>query len=233
MAPAAIISKPESTLKPLEALDPAPVVTQTFNKKLHSIDEDTSLWRVVNKTRKLAVGYKPANLVVPNTTLRLNRGAEQMQVRADVAPQLEALITAAKAAGHSLSLSSAYRSEALQKQFYDSYVAKDGQAQADIYSARPSYSEHQTGLAADLGRTDQNCQLQICFGDTEAGKWLAANAHTYGFIIRYMQGKEQITGYQYEPWHIRYVGTDLATEIHKTGQTLEEFFGLPAAPDYQ
>jgi D-alanyl-D-alanine carboxypeptidase len=85
-------------------------------------------------------------------------------------------------------------------------------------------------LAVDVG--NGVCNLELCFGNTNAGKWLANNAHVYGFVIRYPAGKESITGYQYEPWHLRYVGKELASEIFKSKQTLEEFFGLPAAPSY-
>src|SRR5699024_623564 len=101
-------------------------------------------------------------------------------------------------AGHSIPLVSGYRSYSYQAQLYDSYVARDGQAAADRYSARPGHSEHQSGLAMDVGAIDNN------YGQTPAGQWLNAHCAEYGFILRYPQGKESITGYMYEPWHIRY-----------------------------
>ena len=125
---------------------------------------------------------------------------------------------------------SGYRSQYTQTSVYNSYAQKDGVTAADRYSARPRYSEHQTGLAADLG--NGTCDLEICFGNTSAGKWLESNAHKYGFIIRYPKGKESLTGYQYEPWHLRYVGKELAIQIYKTNQTLEQFFGLPPSQSY-
>ena len=106
--------------------------------------------------------------------------------------------------------------------------------EADQQSARPGYSEHQTGFAADVGPVSQNCALQQCFGDTPEGKWLAANAYKYGFIIRYAADDQDITGYEAEPWHIRYVGTELSTQMHTTGiKTLEQFFNVPGGAVYR
>jgi D-alanyl-D-alanine carboxypeptidase len=140
-------------------------------------------------------------------------------------------VAAAVKDGINLVMISGYRSYAAQVSTYNGYVAKDGKTAADTYSARPGHSEHQTGWAADLG--NGTCDLEICFGDTKSGKWLATHAHEYGFIIRYPLGKEAITGYQYEPWHLRFVGLELSAELFKTGQTMEEFFGVvPAKQPY-
>ena len=112
-----------------------------------------------------------------------------------------------------------------QDSVYKKEVATYGQAKADTQSAKPGYSEHQTGLAIDVG--GGGCGIEDCFGETAEGKWLASNAYSYGFIIRYQAGKESITGYRAEPWHIRYVGTELSVEMNNTGiQTLEEFFNI-------
>jgi D-alanyl-D-alanine carboxypeptidase len=111
-------------------------------------------------------------------------------------------------------------------------VDATGQKHADSVSARPGHSEHQTGLAADLGASSGECALRACFGDMPEGKWLAANAYRYGFIIRYQKGATPRTGYAYEPWHLRYVGKQLAAEMQRTSVTLEEYFHLPAYPDY-
>ena len=151
-------------------------------------------------------------------------------MRAQAATALNELLTDAKTAGYNLQIISSYRSFSTQSITYNGYVARDGQAKADTYSARPGHSEHQTGLAVDLG--SGTCNLEICFGDSPAGKWLAANAWNYGFVIRYQKDKTAITGYQYEPWHIRFVGKELASEIKTKDITLEEFFGLPTAPNY-
>ena len=130
---------------------------------------------------------------------------------------LAKLQTAASLEGYDLPTLSAYRSYDYQAGLYNDYVARDGKEAADRYSAQPGKSEHQTGLAFDIGQLDDS------FGETPAGKWLAQHAHEYGFIIRYPKGKEHITGYMYEPWHVRYLGIDTATSVYQSGLTLEEY----------
>ncbi|MGK0553962.1 M15 family metallopeptidase [Macrococcus capreoli] len=125
-----------------------------------------------------------------------------------------------------LVIRSGYRSYADQQALYNSFVAKDGQAMAETYSAKPGQSEHQTGLAFDIGSRESVADISIQFGQTEEGNWLKAHAHEYGFIIRYGKGKIHITGYQYEPWHIRYVGKNHAARLYRSGQTLEEYLGV-------
>ena len=132
---------------------------------------------------------------------------------------LKQLQNGANTNGYDMPLLSGYRSFDYQASLYNNYVAMDGQAAADRYSARPGYSEHQTGLAFDIGELNNN------YGTTPAGQWLAKHAHEYGFIIRYPQGKESVTGYMYEPWHVRYLGIDLASNIYASGLTLEEYLG--------
>ncbi len=201
-----------------------------FDKQQYSVDEPGSLWWVVNRQRPLPDGYVPPDLVVPGVRLRLGASNQQMNAHQIIEPDLIRMFSSAAADGVTLVFGSGYRSEALQRQFYNSYVAQDGQIAADRYSARPGTSEHQTGLSFDATSTSGTCHLEICFEDTPEGKWLAEHAHKYGFIIRYPNGKENITGYQYEPWHMRYVGTELATELKNSGQTMEEFFGLDPVP---
>ncbi len=206
-----------------------------FDKSQHSLKDAGSLWVVVNKTRQLQpASYVPKNLVVPNIPLRSNITDTEKYVRADMAPSLEKMVEDANAQGVHFNLQSGYRSYQFQVDLYNSYVAAQGKSVADSQSARPGYSEHQTGLAADLGGTsDPSCNVADCFADTVEGKWLAANAYKYGFLIRYPADKVNVTGYIYEPWHIRYIGASLSTEMHKSHiETLEEFFGLPAAPSY-
>lgn len=144
-------------------------------------------------------------------------------VDADAYNSLLAMINDAANQGISLWLVSGYRSYWDQDRIYNNYVARDGQAAADRYSARPGHSEHQTGLAFDLNSLYQS------FGDTAEGIWLAENCHRYGFIIRYPMDKEHITGYMYEPWHVRYVGGDLAAKIKASGLCVEEYFGITSA----
>ncbi len=198
-----------------------------FDKNKYSTDEPGSVWQIVNKKRALPANYVPEDLIVPDVRLRLVASEQQMKFRQIAEADLVAMFNAAKEAGVTLVFGSGYRSYELQKQFYDSYVARDGQAAADRYSARPGTSEHQTGLSFDVTSISGKCHLEICFEDLPEGQWIKAHAHKYGFIIRYPDGKESITGYQYEPWHLRYIGKELANEYHKTNtKTLEEFFGL-------
>ena len=125
--------------------------------------------------------------------------------------------------GISLTIKSGFRSYATQEALYQRYVARDGKAAADRYSARPGHSEHQTGLALDINKASDT------FNGTPEAKWLAANCWKYGFIIRYPEGKESITGYKYESWHVRYLGKDLAKSVTESGLTLEEYFGITSA----
>jgi D-alanyl-D-alanine carboxypeptidase len=142
-----------------------------------------------------------------------------------VAEPLQDLFAAAEKDGFHLILLSGYRSEAYQEKIYARYQKK--LKRAAIASARPGYSEHQTGLAVDLNRDkDLKCLTMPCFADMPEAKWLADHAHEFGFIIRYEKTKEAITGYEYEPWHLRYVGKDLATELFNMHKTMEEFFGV-------
>lgn len=206
--------------------------TPDFDKARYSANQASSLWVVVNKGRSLPGDYIPAGLVVPAVPLRLGPASMEMHLRSDAAAALEQLFAAAKADGVNLMLSSGYRSYSEQISLYNSYVAGSGSAQADTFSARPGHSEHQTGLAADIEPLNHNCEVDQCFASTPEGRWLAANAYKSGFIIRYGKHDEALTGYEYEPWHIRYVGSDLASQLNSTGQTLEQFFDLPAYQTY-
>jgi len=137
------------------------------------------------------------------------------------------MVAEAKLSGINLTAFSTYRSYEYQVSLYDRYVSKDGVEKADRYSARPGYSEHQTGLAFDIGEVNyEKYWASNKFADTEAGKWVAANAYRYGFILRYPEGKEHITGYMHESWHFRYVGKEIAEEVFKRNITLEEYLGL-------
>lgn len=202
----------------------------------HSLTSAGSLWVIVNKTRRLnPANYTPANLVTPNIPLRDNITNDEKQVSADMTTALEKMVDDANTQGVHFNLQSGYRSYQFQVKLYNTYVREQSKSVADSQSARPGYSEHQTGLAVDLGGTSKpSCNVEDCFAKTIEGKWLAANAYSYGFIIRYPSGKEDITGYVYEPWHIRYVGTALSEQMHEHGiETLEQFFDLPNAPNYK
>ncbi len=207
-----------------------PAVVPTFNRSALSIDDPTSLWVVVDKGRSLnPPDYIPPDLVdvpVPHVW--------PPKLRAEASTAVVSMFAAFTAeTGLQLQSHSAYRSYSTQVDVYNRDVADHGQAYADTSTARPGTSEHQTGLAIDISSLPAECALNTCFGDTEHGRWLAQNAWRFGFLLRYPADKVAITGYDYEPWHFRYIGVELATEMHNTGvTTLEEFFGLPAAPGY-
>lgn len=206
---------------------------QNFNKSIHSISDPGSVWWIINKVRPInPIEYAPDTLITPNVTLRMANGNSEMRLKQEASVALEIMFADAKKDNKNLMLVSGYRSYQLQIAIYNANVQKYGQAGSDKQSARPGTSEHQTGLAADVGSINRECELEICFADSPEGIWLTANAHLHGFIIRYPEGKENITGYQYEPWHLRYVGKELATEMHTSKiQTLEEFFDI--IPDKQ
>ena len=146
-------------------------------------------------------------------------------MRKTAARAFNKLTDAAAEKGYTIKLTSAYRPYSFQKQLYEQYIKEDGKRKAEQYSAKPGYSEHQSGLTADVSSPSVNYSLSQAYGSTEEGKWLAKNAHKYGFIIRYPKGKEDITGYEYEPCHIRYVGKEAAREIYEQKITLEEYLG--------
>lgn len=183
-----------------------------------SYQQASSLTAVVNKKHKLPQDYKPKNF----------KPVSGIYLRTEAANAAVTLIDTAAKAGHNLKIISGYRSYSSQAVIYNNYVNQDGQSAADTYSARPGHSEHQTGLAVDFGNTSGYCDLEVCFGNTPAGKWLAANASVYGFVVRYPSGRENSTGYQYEPWHLRYLGIDTAKSVASSGKTLDEYFGIPA-----
>lgn len=140
---------------------------------------------------------------------------------------LNELIAAAKEEGLDLFVISSFRTFEYQYNLYSNYLLRSGRDAADRYSARPGFSEHHTGLAFDLNSADQS------FGKTAEGIWLADNCSRFGFIIRYPKDKEDITGYMYEPWHIRYLGSDIASEITEKGICLEEYLGIDSVYKYQ
>lgn len=129
----------------------------------------------------------------------------------------EEMENAASSEGVALTIVSAHRTHDFQANLYDRYVSRNGKAEADTFSARPGYSEHETGLAVDLNQVD------TAFEDTKAFAWLAENAHLYGFILRYPKGAENLTGYMYEPWHYRFVGKEVATQIKEEGITFDAY----------
>ena len=157
---------------------------------------------IANKTYSLPASYAPGGL-----TAECSAAFKEMQREA-------------ARSGIDLYIVSGYRSYSQQQSIYNRYCARDGKAEADTYSARPGHSEHQSGLAMDLN------SLYASFAYTAEGRWLAANAYRFGFIIRYPKNKQSVTGYIYEPWHVRYLGKELAKDVYNSGSCLEEYFGI-------
>jgi zinc D-Ala-D-Ala carboxypeptidase len=219
--PSASTKTNSSTARATPSATPTP--TPVFDKTQFSTTDPSSDWVMVNKQNPLnPVNYKPplAPLNLPGVGgyMRPEAAAALQQMFADYKAQ----------SGSQLTVVSPYRSYGTQVSTYNGWVTRLGQAQADRQSARPGFSEHQTGLAVDI-----DTAVSEAFGQTPAGIWLAQNSWKYGFVVRYQQGQESVTGYEYEPWHFRYVGVPLATELQKDGfPSLETFFGYPAAPNY-
>ena len=180
---------------------------------------------LVNKKRNLPYDYVPEDLVTLDEVPTVLENPEVNQLRNAAYEALKDLFKAAKEeSGYELYARSGYRSYNTQTSLYSSYVESYGRAAADKYSAKQGQSEHQTGLSIDITCEALNFKLDDTFGETEEGKWVAENAHRFGYIIRYPKGKEDITGYMYEPWHIRFLGTELAGKVYESGLTLEEYF---------
>jgi D-alanyl-D-alanine carboxypeptidase len=188
-----------------------------------------SLQVIVNKAHPLVPkSYHPRELVRVPKYNPLGR-----IVRKDVSEAIVKLGNRMKADGKGiLFVMSGFRSFGSQSKIHAAKVSSLGKDRGEHLAARPGYSEHQTGLAVDFGAQGVST-LQVSFAKTKAGIWLAANSYKYGFVLRYPYGKTKITGYSFEPWHFRFVGVATATDMHDRGiTTLEEFYALPAAPNY-
>ncbi len=220
-------TKQEVTSDSDETSDQPPEPQQQVQKPVetnwpvtYTTEEAASLTVVVNKKHKLPSDYAPVLETVAGSDMRT-----------EAAQAMQELLNAAQKDGVPMKIVSGYRSYQTQVTTYQYWVDQQGKTQADRSSARAGHSEHQTGLAADLGMPDGSCELLICFGETPQGIWLAEHAPEYGFIIRYESDTEAITGYQYEPWHIRYLGTETAKAVVASGKTLDEYYDVEAG-DY-
>jgi len=215
--------------RPTPTSSPTPSIV-AFDKSAHSVVDPASTWLVVNKSRALnPVGFVPGDLVYPDVTY-VNR----QPMRQQTADALVAMFAAGRAeAGLEFSVQSAYRSYDSQVRVYDEDVQQHGRDFADTDTARPGNSEHQTGLAVDISAVPAKCSLDACFAQTPQGEWLAKNAYRFGFLLRYPADKVAVTGFTFEPWHFRFVGVPLSTELHTVGvTTLEEFFSVPGGTAY-
>ncbi|MFM1650573.1 D-alanyl-D-alanine carboxypeptidase family protein [Brevibacillus sp. B_LB10_24] len=219
----AAVSTPEPPAGNSAEETPAPeAVAQADAPKPAEADSITVL---VNKSVPLPEDYAPADLVKPNVPFPFKEDLPKKYLRKEAAEALEQLFAGAKQDGIELYGVSGYRSYATQVAVYNQNVKTQGVEAANRVSAIPGHSEHQTGLAIDVSSRSAKFGLEEEFGDTPEGKWLAQHAPEYGFIIRYPKGKEGITGYAYEPWHIRYVGAKVAQEVTRRGITLDEYLG--------
>ncbi len=188
-----------------------------FYENIKTITYPNELLVLVNKYNKLPANFQQYNLVNMDRGYTVNDGKQYLLL--DVAyEKYVQMADAARIAGLSMRVVSAYRTEAYQSGLYYNKLRTTGKVNADNYSARPGHSEHQTGLAVDINSTSGSFEYTAEF------RWLQQHAHEYGFILRYPKGKEWITGYAYEPWHYRYVGIDVATIIYEEGITYEEYY---------
>lgn len=180
----------------------------------------SSMLALINPSTKLSPeDYTPKDLV--------NVAGTSVTLRPEAAEAVEALVADARKSGHSIKVLSAFRSYQRQSALFNQYQSKYGTAYAERISARPGTSEHQLGLAADLGYTNSYAELKEAFGQTPAGQWIAKHAVDYGLIIRYPVGMESITGYKYEPWHVRYIGEEQAKAMAASGaKTYEEYYSM-------
>ncbi len=179
---------------------------------------------VVNKKRHLSSDYRPDDLVEANVDYAQSNLSVR-PLRKEAALALERLFEDAQRDGYKFYALSGFRSYDMQVGIYKNNIAQYGsEKKANLYSAKAGESEHQLGLSMDVTTKEVGFRLTEGLGDTDAGKWLAKNCYKQGFIIRFPKGKEKITGYNYEPWHVRYVGKTLAKVIHDNDLTLEEYF---------
>lgn len=188
-----------------------------FYQNVTVVEDPYALLVLVNKYNQLPNGYEQYNLVNMKREHTSNDGKQYLLAGVAYDKYIE-MSEAIKKDGLSMRVVSAYRTENYQRNLYNNRVRTTGRINADNYSARPGHSEHQTGLAVDIGTT------KGVFEYTPEFKWLQNHAHEYGFILRYPKGKEWITGYSYEPWHYRYVGVDAAKIIYEEGITYEEYY---------
>lgn len=189
-----------------------------FYTEVEEIAEPGDLLVLCNKYHKLPDGYKPSELV--QITSGHSNGGKTLYLQKEAAEAFEQLCEGAAAEGYTILGQSGYRSYDYQKQLYNNYKAKDGEAAADTYSARPGFSEHQTGLAMDI------CNGVLAynsFGKTKEYEWAKENLHKYGFILHYLPESQWITGYKTEEWHIRYVGIETATKVYELNITFDEY----------
>ena len=210
---------PTATPEPTEAPTPTPIVVNT---------DTSTVTYLVNREYPLPANFVPEGLTTPDVLFPFSdTSIDKAKMTPEAGNALALLFDAAyDEAKLTLYGVSAYRSYSRQYTIYATNLVTRGIAHTNRYSAAPGRSEHQTGLAIDISCASEGFGLETTFADTPEGIWVAENAHRFGFILRYPKDKEDITGYNYEPWHIRYVGTELAGYLYETGLTLDEYYGV-------
>jgi zinc D-Ala-D-Ala carboxypeptidase len=195
---------------------------ETAKQKNRQKAADMGLLLLVNKQHPLDKEYMPEDLTAMSYYAP-DRTEAGRYMREEAAAAFSAMVQQAALDGMEIKMTTAYRSYGFQKILFDNYVKQYGEENASRFSAKPGESEHQTGLAVDVSSPGVDFQLTDEFGETDEGKWVASHAHAFGFILRYPKGKEDITGYMHEPWHLRYVGKFVSNEIYEEQTTLEEY----------
>lgn len=194
--------------------------------------EPSSITVFVNKEYALPKDYVPEDLIIPDVLFDITGFDERKLLRMDAAIALEQLFTAASADGYTLYGVSGYRSYTRQETIFKDNIVKKGKKHTLKYSAVPGTSEHQTGLSIDVSTKEMKFRLVTTFANSPEGKWLADHAHYFGYIVRYPKNRSKVTGYAYEPWHIRYVGKDLANYLYMNDLTLEEYYNYTPGEDF-
>lgn len=225
-------AKPTATAEPSPEPTANPLLPEDINSILNSANTapiDTlpdSYTVLVNRDYLLPSDYVPKDLTEPKVRFSHSEHDDKRKLRKTAARALEKMFSAAEKKRILLYGVSGYRSYKRQESIYRRNISLYGKKSTDALSAKPGSSEHQSGLTIDISTNSINCVLSERFSGTKEGKWVAKNAHKYGYIIRYPKGKTKITGYSFEPWHIRYVGVSVATYLYKKKLTLEEFYGV-------
>lgn len=212
-------SNPKEILLPKEYFNE--LSTVSGKQTIQNPENDRLL---VNTNYFLSSTFIPKNLVVPNVTFAFSdKSVEKAHLRQTASTALEKMFKASKSDGMDLVAVSGYRSYQRQSELFEAEVKSKGETEAVKWVARPGTSEHQSGLSMDVSSVNYGSKLDQGFDQTKEFKWLTENAYKYGFILRYPKGKESVTNYEYEPWHYRYVGVDVATDMFKLGNCFEEF----------
>ena len=212
---------------------PNPEFTDYMYPRL-ALDVAGHQWVLLNKSRPLnPIDFAPESIRAMESSASLDN-SRGLRLNVDAASALEEMADVMFAEGPGqMFVNSAYRTYEYQGELFEQKAGQYGEAEALLRSAKAGYSEHQTGLAVDLSVPAQGSAIMQCFGDTVGGIWIAENSWRFGYIVRYEEGTSEITGFTYEPWHLRYIGKPISKMYHESGMnTLEEFWGFPAAPTY-